>query len=87
MHMTIFLDIDEANFLTELMPPVGRASKTIARAMQAREYWGWAGRNVIIQCDDADGLDLLEHAESLCPTAADKIRWALQIANQRERHA
>ena len=86
MQMTIFLDLDEARFLNELMPPACQATRAITRAMQAREYWGFAGRNVIIQCDDSDGLDLLKHAEALCPTAADKIRSALQIANQRGRH-
>lgn len=85
MNMTIFLDIEEASFLSEILPDTSLASQAIGRAMRTREYWGSDGRNVVVQCEDMDGLDLLGYAESYCPNAAASIRRAFRLANMRRR--
>lgn len=81
MQMTIFLDMEEASFLREMIPAESPASEAIARAMRSREYWGEKERDLVVQCDDDDGLDLLVYAESYCPKAAGNIRRALRLAN------
>ena len=81
MQMRIFLDIQDVRFLSEMIPATARARGVLARATRAREYWGMNGPDVVIECDDMDGLDLLEYAELYCPDAAANIRQALRLAN------
>jgi hypothetical protein len=81
MQMRISLDIQDARFLSEMIPATAPARAAIARAMRAREYWGIHGPDVVIECDDMDGLDLLSYAESYCPNAAANIRRAFRLGN------
>lgn len=81
MQVTIFLDIEEANFLSEVIPADSPASEAIARALRKRKYWGGPEDDLVVECDDNDGLDLLGYAESYCPTAAGNIRRAFRLAN------
>jgi len=83
MQMTIFLDIEEANFLRLIIPDSTSASEAIARAIHTREYWGAEGRDVIVECDDTEGSELFAFAQSYCPSAVDKIRRAFRIAHLR----
>ena len=83
MQMTIFLDIEEANFLRLVIPDTSSGSGAIARALHTREYWGADGRDVIVQCDDSEGSELFGHAKSYCPSAVDKIRRAFRLAHLR----
>jgi hypothetical protein len=84
MRMTIFLDIEDARFLSEMIPGSSPAREAIDRAMRIREYRGIDGRDVVIECDDMDGLDLLGYAESYCRNAAANIRLAFRLANLRQ---
>jgi len=83
MQMTIFLDIEEANFLRLVIPDSPPASEAIARAIHTREYWGAEGRDVIVECDDTEGSELFAYAQSYCPSAVDKIRRAFRLAHLR----
>ena len=75
MQMRIFLDIEDARFLSEMIPPTSPAREAIAQAV-----CGMHGCDVLIECDDMDGLDLLGYAESYCPNAASNIRQAFRLA-------
>jgi hypothetical protein len=83
MKLTIFLDIEEVFRLCQLIPAAAPASKAMGRAIQIRQYWGSADKEVPIECDDDVGRDLLDYAESSCPNAADKIRRAFRLAHLR----
>jgi hypothetical protein len=81
MQMTIFLDIEEANFLRLIIPDASGASEAITQALRNREYWGAEGRDVIIECDDIEGNELYAYAQSYCPSAIEKIRRAFRLAH------
>jgi hypothetical protein len=81
MQMRIFLEMEDARFLSEMIPAASPARKAIDRAIRTREYWAIHGTDVLIECDDMDGLDLLGYAESYCPNAAANIRRAFRLAN------
>ena len=83
MQMTIFLDVEEAHFLRDMIPGSSAGSAAIVRAIHNRDYWGSEGRDVIVNCDDDEGLELLAYAESYCDSAADKIRRSFRLAHLR----
>jgi len=83
MQLTIFLDIDEVFRFSQLVPVTASASAAIGRGIRAREYWGSVGRDVVVECDDSEGHDLLGYAESYCPSATDKIQQAFRLAHIR----
>ena len=83
MQLTIFLDIDEVFRFSQLLPVKSSTSAAIGRAIRAREYWGSVGRDVVVECDDSEGRDLLGYAESSCPSATDKIQQAFRLAHLR----
>ena len=83
MQLTIFLDIDEVFRFSQLLPVKSSTSEAIGRAIRAREYWGSVGPDVVVECDDSDGRDLLGYAESDCPSATDKIQQAFRLAHIR----
>ena len=85
MQMTIFLDVEEANFLRDMIPESSPARAAIVRAIHTRDYWGAEGRDVVVDCDDDEGLELLAYAESYCDSAADKIRRSFRLAHLRVR--
>jgi hypothetical protein len=85
MQMTIFLDVEEANFLRDMIPQSSPGHAAIARAIQTRDYWGAEGCDAILDCDDDEGLELLAYAESYCDSAADKIRRSFRLAHLRVR--
>lgn len=85
MQMTIFLDVEEANFLRDMIPQSSRGGEVIVRAIHTRDYWGAEGHDVIVDCDDDEGLELLAYAESYCDSAADKIRRSFRLAHLRIR--
>jgi hypothetical protein len=81
MKLTIFLDIDEVFRFRQLVPLTSSTNEAIGRAIRAREYWGSVGRDVVVECDDSQGRDLLDYAHSYCPSAVDKIRRAFRLAH------
>jgi hypothetical protein len=83
MRLTIFLDIDEVFRFSQLLPVKSSTSAAIGRAIRSREYWGSVGRDVVVECDDSEGRDLLGYAESNCPSAMDKIQRAFRLAHLR----
>jgi hypothetical protein len=85
MQMTIFLDVEEANFLRDMIPQSSRGRAAIVRAIHTGDYWGAEGRDVIVDCDDDEGLELLAYAESYCDSAAGKIRRSFRLAHLRVR--
>ena len=84
MQMTIFLDVEEARFLNEVIPATSPVRGAIARALRIRECWGINRLEVAIECDDMDALDLLQYAEAYWPNAAADIRGAFRSANLRQ---
>jgi hypothetical protein len=83
MQLTIFLDITEADSLRRMYHAASSARKAVERAIQARDYWGSIGRDVIVECDDRDARELASYARSHCPSAVDKIRSAFRLAHLR----
>jgi hypothetical protein len=83
MQLTIFLDIDEVFRFSQLVPVTSSTSAAIGRAIRTREYWGSVGRDVVVECNDSEGRDLLGYAESYCPSATDKIQRAFRLAHLR----
>lgn len=83
MEMTIFLDVEEANFLRLMIPPSSPASDAIARAFHARDYWDAGSRDVIVDCDYEEAIELLRYAQSYCDSAADCIRRGFRLAHLR----
>ena len=81
MEMTIFLDVEEASFLRLMVTDSSPASGAIARAFRSRDYWAAEGRDVIVDCDYEEAIELLRYAQSYCDTAADSIRRAFRLAH------
>jgi hypothetical protein len=83
MRLTIFLDEEEAKFLNLMIPASSPASESIGRAFHTREYWGSESRDVIVDCDDSEAMELLAYAQSYCASAGAKIRQGFRLAHLR----
>jgi hypothetical protein len=83
MEITIFLDVEEANFLRLMIPAASPASDAISRAFNARNYWSAEGRDVIVNCDYEEANELLRYAQSCCDSATDSIRRGFRLAHLR----
>ena len=83
MQLTIFLDEEDAKFLNLMIPASSPAGEAIARAFHTRDYWGPESRDVIVDCDDTEAMELLAYAQSYCASAGSKIRRAFRLAHLR----
>jgi hypothetical protein len=83
MEITIFLDVEEANFLRLMVPASSPASNAIARAFHERDYWAANGRDVIVACDYEEAIELLRYAQKYCDGAAHNILRAFRLAHLR----
>ena len=83
MEMTVFLDVEEASFLRLMVPDSSPASAAIARAFRSRDHWAAEGRDVIVDCDYEEAIELLRYAQSYCDSATDSIRRGFRLAHLR----
>lgn len=83
MRLTIFLDIDEVYRISQLVPVTSSAGEALGRAIDTRRYWCLGDPDIVVECDDTEGRDLLGYAESYCPSAASKIQRAFRLAHVR----
>lgn len=72
MRLTFFLDLEEAEFLSRLLPPASLARKAVHYAILAHQYWGSIGRDVYVECDYDQGDELLAYAHLVALTRPKK---------------
>jgi hypothetical protein len=76
MRLKIFLTAAEADCLHTSIPSTSPTNEVIGTAISLRQRQGMSsmGPDVLIQCDEVQGQEMLAYARSACHSAIDKFQ-------------
>lgn len=74
MRLKIFLTAAEADCLRTSIPATSPTNEAIGTAISLRQQMSSTSPDVLIQCDEVQGQEMLAYAQSACHSAIDKIQ-------------